>query len=128
MVLTNIGLTPVTWQLEAVRRGSSSPKPMGCCHPASGVSLSVTTAASATKPAPRRLRADLTVSNLTGGVAHAFPLFLAVADPLILTPTAGMAVSGPVGGPFNWDVANDFLKQMPRRLRLTGRAAQTRIF
>jgi hypothetical protein len=38
---------------------------------------------------------------LTAGIAHAVPIFLAVADPLILTPATGMAVSGPVGGPFN---------------------------
>jgi hypothetical protein len=101
LVLTNAGAAPINWSLGAVPSWLQFSASNGLVPPGSAASLTVATSAGATNLAVGGYAADLVLSNLTSGVAHAIPIFLELFDPLILTPATGLAVSGPVGGPFN---------------------------
>jgi hypothetical protein len=101
LVLTNSGLASINWSLGAVPGWVQFSASNGVVPAASAISLTVTTSPGATNLAVGGYAADLALSNLTSGVAHDVPIFLELFDPLILTPATGMAVSGPVGGPFN---------------------------
>jgi hypothetical protein len=101
LVLTNSGNASVSWSLEDAPAWVQFSASNGIVAPGSEASLTVTTTADATNLTVGGYLGDLTISNLTGGVAHDVPIFLGESDPLILSPMTGMSVSGPVGGPFN---------------------------
>jgi subtilase family serine protease len=101
LVLTNAGATSIAWSVGAVPSWIQFSATNGVVASGTSTSLRVTTTPGATNLLAGGYAADLALSNLTAGVAHAVAIFLAVSDPLILTPATGMAVSGPVGGPFN---------------------------
>jgi hypothetical protein len=101
LVLTNSGVASLDWSIEAAPSWIQFSASSGVVPPGVPVSLTVTTSSGAINLAAGGYAADVVLSNLTAGVAHAVPIFLEVFDPLILTPVTGMSVSGPVGGPFN---------------------------
>ena len=101
LVLTNAGAASLNWSIGGAPAWIQFSATNGAVPPGAATRLTVTTSAGATNLAPGGYAVDLALSNLTAGVAHVVPVFLAVSDPLILTPATGMAVSGPVGGPFN---------------------------
>jgi subtilase family serine protease len=101
LVLTNGGAASVNWSLGAAPSWVQFSASNGVVPPGSATNLMVTTSPGATNLAVGGYAVDVALSNLTAGVAHDVPIFLALSDPLILTPATGMAVSGPVGGPFN---------------------------
>ncbi|MGA2176425.1 MAG: protease pro-enzyme activation domain-containing protein [Verrucomicrobiota bacterium] len=101
LVLTNAGAASLDWSLVPPPAWLQLSAASGSVPPASAASLTLATSPGATNLPVGGYAVDLPLSNLTAGVAHAVPIFLAVSDPLILTPASGMAVSGPVGGPFN---------------------------
>jgi subtilase family serine protease len=101
LVLTNESVASVNWSLGAAPSWLQFSASNGVVPAGAATNLTITTAPGATNLAVGGYAADVTLSNLTSGVAHDLPIFLAVADPLILTPATGTAVSGPVGGPFN---------------------------
>ncbi len=101
LVLTNDGAAAIDWTLGAPPDWVQLSAINGVIPAESSVSVTVTISPGATNLAPGDYAVSLALSNLTSGVAHAIPIFLAVSDPLILTPATGMAVGGPVGGPFN---------------------------
>jgi hypothetical protein len=101
LVLSNAGVTSLAWSFGAIPGWIQFSATNGLLASGSAASLIATTTPGATNLLAGGYAADLVLSNLTAGVAHAVPDFLAVSDPLILTPATGMAVSGPVGGPFN---------------------------
>jgi hypothetical protein len=101
LLLTNAGATSIAWSIGAAPSWIYLSATNGLLASNSAATLTVTTSAGATNLAVGGYAADLVLSNLTAGVAHAVPIFLAMSDPLILAPATGMAVSGPAGGPFN---------------------------
>jgi hypothetical protein len=101
LVLTNEGVASVNWSLAAAPSWVQFSASNGVVPAGAATSLTVTASSEATNLPVGGYAAELTLSNLTSGVAHAIPIFLTVSDPLILTPATGLAVSGPVGGPFN---------------------------
>ena len=101
LLLTNLGVASFNWSIGGVPAWLQFSATNGALPPAGAAGLTVTASPGATNLAAGGYAVDLTLNNLTAGVAHAIPIFLAVSDPLVLSPAAGMAVSGPVGGPFN---------------------------
>jgi hypothetical protein len=101
LMLTNSGATSLNWSLETAPSWVQFSATNGVIPADSAASLIVTISPEATNLAPGGFAADLVLSNLKAGVAHGVPIFLEMSDPLIVTPATGMAVSGPVGGPFN---------------------------
>jgi subtilase family serine protease len=101
LVLTNEGAAPVNWALGAAPSWVQFSATNGVIPAGSATNLMISTSPGATNLAVGGHTVDLALSNLTSGVTHDLPIFLAVSDPLILTPATGMTVSGPVGGPFN---------------------------
>jgi hypothetical protein len=63
--------------------------------------VTLAVADAATNLPPGNYVTNLLVTNLTAGVTQLLPIFLEVFDPLFVTPSSGMAVIGPPGGPFN---------------------------
>jgi hypothetical protein len=101
LVLTNTGLASVNWSLGPAPSWVQFSASNGVVPAGSATNLMVTTSPGATNLPVGAYEVDLALSNVTSGVTHDLPLFLAVSDPLILSPATGMSVSGPVGGPFN---------------------------
>ncbi len=101
LVLTNEGAASIEWSLGTAPAWVQFSATNGVIAADSATNLTVTTSSVATNLAPNGYAASLALSNLSAGVAHSIPIFLTVSDPLILTPATGLAVSGPVGGPFN---------------------------
>jgi hypothetical protein len=99
--LTNVGAASLDWSLASPPAWLQVSATNGSVPPASAASLTLTISPEATNLPVGGYAVDLPLSNLTAGVPHVVPVFLDVSDPLILTPASGMAVSGPVGGPFN---------------------------
>jgi Pro-kumamolisin, activation domain/Viral BACON domain len=101
LILTNAGAIPITWAVGAAPAWVWFSASNGVLASGSATSLTAQTTPGAINLLAGGYAVDLVLSNLTASVAHAVPIFLAVSDPLILSPATGMAVSGPVGGPFN---------------------------
>ena len=101
LVLTNGGAASVNWSLADAPAWLQFSATNGVVPADSATNLTVTTSPGATNLAPGAYAVSLALSNLTAGVEQSVPIYLAVSDPLILTPATGLAVSGPAGGPFN---------------------------
>jgi subtilase family serine protease len=101
LVLTNESAASVNWSLVGGPAWLQFSATNGVVAADSATNLTVSTSPGATNLAPGGYAVSLALSNLTAEVAQDVPIFLAVSDPLILTPATGLAVIGPVGGPFN---------------------------
>jgi hypothetical protein len=101
LTLTNTGATPIAWAIGPVPEWIDFSASNGLLAANSGISLALTTAPNATNQPPGGHDVDLILSNLTFGAAHSVPIYLTVADPLIIAPANGIAAAGPAGGPLN---------------------------
>jgi hypothetical protein len=106
LVLTNPGSTAINWSVAVSPPWLQISSTNGVVPPEAAVDLSVTPAPGMTNLSVGGYTADLVISNLTAGVAHDVPVFLQVSDPLIVTPTTPISISGPAGGPFNFASQN----------------------
>jgi hypothetical protein len=101
MILKSTEATTVDWVLGPRPSWLGASVNHGVFSSAQATPVTLSVNGSATNLPPGGYLADLLVSNLTSGVTHLFPVALQVSDPLLLASNSGMAVSGPVGGPFN---------------------------
>lgn len=101
LILTNSGAASLNWSLGPAPAWLQFSASNGLVLPGQAASLALTATSVATNLAATGYATDLMITNMTSNVVHDVPIFLAVSDPLILTPATGMAVLGPVGGPFN---------------------------
>jgi hypothetical protein len=101
LALKNTDGSVTDWTLSPPPKWLTLSATNGVVAPGQAAVVTLSLTSGATNLPAGSYTAALLLTNLTDGVTHPFPVFLRVADPLMIAPESGMAVAGPVGGPFN---------------------------